>query len=78
MWVVAVYRPSGTYSKLLSNFFDFIMLLMIGSNKLISFGDFNMIVDTENNSLDNPLDPTGFSQNDSSFNYTLDLVLTTN
>lgn len=51
---------------------------MIGSNKLISFGDFNMIVDTENNSLDNPLDPTGFSQNDSSFNYTLDLVLTTN
>lgn len=43
------------------------MLSMIGSNKLISFGDFNMIVDTENNSLDNPLDPTGFSQNDSSF-----------
>ncbi len=81
---VIVYRPPGPYTEFLSEFSEFLLSLVLRTDKVIIVGDFNIHVDNTEDSLSiaftSILDSIGFSQSVNKpthcFNHTLDLVLT--
>uniref|UniRef100_A0A8C1ETF6 Reverse transcriptase domain-containing protein n=1 Tax=Cyprinus carpio carpio TaxID=630221 RepID=A0A8C1ETF6_CYPCA len=81
--LATVYRPPGPYTEFLKEFGDFLSDLLVTSDKVLIFGDFNIHIDNTNDALGlvftNLLNCFGVKQNVTGpthrFNHTLDLII---